>query len=489
MGSDRGVALAGGMAAAPAVAEPNAARPEAKQVDSDPTDQLIEGAFGGNAASVLLKIAAALDKARDKNERMFLIALRGAAYLGVGKIDLAVRSFDEGRRVEAGSNVTDRVRFVAGLAHERYDQSRIALDYLLANSPESVAAIELDMMWAYLRNDQVPKARLDDQRIALAEMDYGGADGASIRSHAVRILLARGKVAEATTLAPKIDDVDDVQAALIDRGMEKLWPTFERAAGPKMANLVARNLADAETAFAELPSKAANRRRLMSAYINANRRDDALVRGAEIGRTSAALASLDEEDGWVVNQHAMGLFRGGRAEEADRRYAELIAANPEKPWIVNMAINRLELLTMVGNHAAADKLIAYTEETGKSFGSPYAQQLIRHFKLCTAIRLKRTSQVPGLLADLKKFAKDAPTATIEGLMCAGDNAGATRIVLDNLADDEKRADFVMLLQRRQFVPNDPSLWSRYWLQLRDQPGVEAAFQKAGRDLPDLYYIR
>lgn len=483
------LALASGLAAAPVIAEPNAARPEAKQSNTDPVDELVTIVLGDKPGSAIPKIEAALELADEKSDRAFLLALRGAAYLGTGKIDLAVRDFDESHRVLPDSSLADRVRFVAGLAHKSYDQSRIALDQMLANSTESVKAIELDLMWHYLRNDNVEKARLDDQRVALARIDYGGADGISIRSAAVRILLTRGKIAEATALAPEIDDLDVVQSALIDRRMEPLWPTFERNAGPKMASFVAKNLSDAEADFANMPSKASNRRRLMSAYVNANRRDDALMRGAEIGRTPEAMASLDEEDGWVVNQHAMALFRGGRPDDADRRFADLIAANSEKSWIVNMAINRLELLTMVGKYEAADKLMAYTEATGKKFGSPYAQQLIRHMKLCTAIGLKRDPLVSAMLADLRKFAKDAPTATIEGLMCAGDIAGATKIVIDSLADEEKQNDFVMLLQRRQFVPDDPSLWSDYWLKLRDQPGVEAAFQKAGRDLPDIYYIK
>lgn len=486
-----GIALAMicALAAAPAAAEPDSARPQAKQSATDPVDELVGIVLSEKAGSALPKIQAMLAKADEKGERVFLLALRGAVYLGTGKTALAARDFDESRRILPDSDLADRIRFVAGIAHEQPDQSSIALDRLLATSPDSVMAIELDMMWHYLRNEKVARVRMDDQRVALAGMGYGGADGLSIRTAAVRILLARGKIAEATALASKVDDLDAVQVALIDRRMERLWPIFERSAGPKMANLVGKNLADAEAAFADLPSKASHRRRLMSAYVNDNRRDDALLRGAEIGRTPEALASLDEEDGWVVNQHARALFRGGRPDDADRRYAELIAANSEKSWIVNMAINRLELLAMVGKYAAADTLMAYTEATGKRFGSPYAQQLIRHMKLCTAIGLKRDSLVPALLADLRKFAKDAPAATIEGLMCAGDMAGATKIVLDNLANEEKADDFVMLLQRRQFVPNDPSLWSGYWLKLRDQPGVEAAFQKAGRDLPDIYYIR
>ena len=483
------LALVGGLVGSPAAAEPNAARPQAKQSATDPVAELVTMALSDNPGSAIPKIEAMLAQADEKSDRAFLLALRGAAYLGTGKTDLAARDFDESRRLLPDTSMVDRIRFIAGLAHERYDQSSIALDQLLTGSTASVMEIDLDLMWTYLRNDKVEKARLDDQRVALARLDYGGADGTSIRSAAVRILLVRGKIAEATALAPKIDDLDDVQSALIDRRMEPLWPTFERNAGPKMANLVAKNLAGVEADFANMPSKASNRRRLMSAYVNANRRDDALMRGAEIGRTPEALASLDEEDGWVVNQHAMALFRGGRPDDADRRYADLIAANSEKGWIVNMAINRLELLTMVGKYDAADKLMAYTEATGKRFGSPYAQQLIRHMKLCIAIGLKRDPRVSALLTDLRKFAKDAPTATIEGLMCAGDIAGATKIVLDSLADDEKQNEFIKLLQRRQFVPDDPSLWSDYWLKLRDQPGVEAAFQKVGRDLPATFHIK
>ena len=483
------LALVGGLVGSPAAAEPNAARPQAKQAEADVMDQLIEGALGDKPQATIDRIDGMIGRTTDKVDRAFLLALRGAGLLGTGKIDAAVRDFDDARRLAPDDGLADRIRFIAGLAHDRSDQAAIALDRLLTGPTANVMALDLPLMAKYLANDDVAKARVDDHRIALAKLNFGGFDGIYIRLGALRTLLARGRAAEATALVPGIDEVDAVQRALIDRRLETMWPTLERGAGPNMATLIAKNVADAEAAFAEDPSNADHRQRLMTVLALARRTTQVLERGAEIGRTREALASLDEQQGWVVNRHALELYRAGRREDADRRYAELVAANPEKSWIVNMAINRVELLAQVGNHAAAEKLLPFTEQVGKSFGSPYARQLIRRMQLCTAIGLKQTSRVPALLAELPKFGKDASTATVEGLLCAGDAAGAERVVLDGLAIEDSRGDYVLLLQRKPLDPDDPSLWIAAWPGLRARPAIEAAFLAAGRDLPDLYHVK
>lgn len=482
------IAVIGIVVGVPASAVFNASTSQAKQSE-DSVDDLVAMALGAEPRTAIHKIDVMLARLTGKEERGFFLALRGAAYIGIGKIDAAARDFDESRRLAPDDGVADNLRLIAGLVHKRFDQSSIALDQLLAGPPASVLAIERPIMGEYLSNTTVPANKLDDQRIALARLYYGGADGVLIRLQAVRVLLARGRDAEAIAMVPKVDEVDVVQSALIDRRLEPLWPSFERSAGAHMATLIAKNVTEAQAAFAERPSKADFRRRLMTALSAARRSPEALQRGAEIGQTPDALASLDEEDGWIVNDHAFALFRAGRRAEADQRFADLVQANSEKPWIVNMVINRLELLARVGNYAEADKLLANAEPTGKMFGSPFAQQLIRRIKLCTAVGLKQTSRVPGLNAELRAHAKDATTATVEGLLCAGDAAGAEKVVLEQLADAGSAPTFVTLLQRTPLTPDDPSLWSEAWPSLRNRPAVEAAFQKVGRDLPERYHIK
>ncbi len=482
--------LTGGFVIEPAAAEPSAARPDAKRAsDEDLGQALLSGVLAARPQATVDRITGMLALARDTGERASLLTLRGAGLIGLGKIDAANRDFSEARRLATPDIKVDYLYFFAAISHDRADQASIALDRLLAGPLENLMSVNPEYMHYYLATKKVPKAKLDDQRIGLAKASFGGPDFAFMRLAAVRILMARGRTAEAASLVPTINRVSMVQQALIDRRLEPLWPEFERFAGPKMAALANRVVASAEADFAVDPADFDRRRRLMEAYSAANRNADAIARGTEVGVTPDALAALDEPGGWVVNQHAMSLFREGKRAEADRRFADLIAANSAKPWIVNMTINRLELLTQVGNYTAADALVAYTEANGRSFASPYAKQLIRRMKMCTAVSLKQMAQVPALLAEVQAHAKDAQTATVEGLICAGDVAGAEKLALEGLADEDSRTSIVSQMQKKPLDPDDPSLWSDDWSALRDRPAVEAAFQKAGRDLPDLYRVK
>ena len=481
--------IIGFTASVPASAEQSATPPQPKHAETKSFDDLVEQALGTDPRAAIHKLDAMLAQLSGKEERGFFLALRGAANIGIGKIDAASRDFDESRQLAPDDGVADNLRLIAGLVHKRYDQSSIALDQLLAGRTANVLAIDRPIMGEYLSNKKVSQEKLDDQRIELAKLYYGGADGVLIRLRAVRTLVSRGRRPEAIALVPKVDEVDVLQSALIDRRLESLWPNFEQSAGAHMATLITRNVTEAQAAFAERPSKADYRRRLMTALAAARRVPEALQRGAEIGQTPKALASLDEEDAWVVNDHAFALFRAGKWSDADRRFADLIQANTEKPWIVNMVINRVELLARVGNYVEADKLLGSAEPFGKAFGSPFAQQLIRRIKLCTAVGLKQTALVQRLLAELKAHIKDSTTATVEGLLCAGDAAAAEKVVLEQLADADTASTSVALLQSAPLTPYDPSLWAEAWPSLRQRPAVEAAFQKAGRDLPDLYHIK
>jgi hypothetical protein len=129
------------------------------------------------------------------------------------------------------------------------------------------------------------------------------------------------------------------------------------------------------------------------------------------------------------------------------------------------------------------------EPTAKVEGSPYAQQLVRRLRYCTLTQLGRVAEADKYKADLLAHAADAPGATIEGLLCAGDMDGAEQLALTALAspDREKRTafeeDFVRHLQATPLPQDDPSVWQGRWADLRKRPAIAAAFDRLGRDMP------
>jgi hypothetical protein len=160
---------------------------------------------------------------------------------------------------------------------------------------------------------------------------------------------------------------------------------------------------------------------------------------------------------------------------------------PKEYWRVNMKINRLELLVLDGKFERALPLI---DPTSKVEGSPYADQLVRRLRYCTLSRLGRTNDATKFLPEMLAHASDAPGATIDGLLCAGQVDQAERVALTALKNpDEQRrlsfeSDFVRQLQRAPLTADDPSVWQTRWQELRARPAIAAEFDRLGRDLPD-----
>ena len=149
-------------------------------------------------------------------------------------------------------------------------------------------------------------------------------------------------------------------------------------------------------------------------------------------------------------------------------------------WRVSMLINRLELLVGDGKF---DQALSLMERTAKAPGSPYAEQLVRRLRFCTLGRLGRKDEMAKLRVDLMSHAKDAPGATIDGLLCVSDVDAAEKLALESLKNDSFHEDFVRQLQAKPLTSDDPSVWAGAWRSLRQRPAIVAEFNRLGRDLP------
>jgi hypothetical protein len=195
------------------------------------------------------------------------------------------------------------------------------------------------------------------------------------------------------------------------------------------------------------------------------------------------MSSADEQMGWAVNNVALAMHEAGKADDADRLFALLNDArmtNEEGSWRVSMKINRLELLVSDGKF---DRALPLIEPTAKVPGSPYAMQLVRRLRYCTMSGLGQKEEAAKLLPELLKYSSDAPSPTIDALLCAGQIDEAEKLALAALKKDEFQSEFVRELQSGPLTSDDPSVWSTGWKALRQRPAVAAEFDRLGRDMP------
>ena len=480
------------LVAGPVAAPSFAAQPATAQQKDNLLDRVMAALVAGRPETILPELdtaAAAARKAGDADAEGLIVGLRGNVLLSAGRREDAVKAFDLSAKLTKEQGFTNYLRFLVSIDKKAWADASGALDRLVAGYPDVVRDIDPQSVYYYLADNKVtPKAHLDDQRISLAEIGYGGADGVHLTLNAISALMRRGEIPRANELARFVTDVRRLQEALIDRQYEQLWPVFERNAGKHSTLAAASHIRRTRLAVDEKPEDRSKLRALVSALSTAGQHEEALATGAKVGATPSELAALDEDLAWVVNEHALALHRAGKKAEAEKRYSELIATNSSKPWIVSMVINRLELLVQDGNNQAADGLLTNADAVAAKFGNPYANQLVRRLKLCNAVALGRKDALSKLAADLRSHAADSEAATVEGLLCIDDLDGAEKITLKLLRDPETVGSVLASLQKTSLSRDDPSLWTVNWAKLRLRPAVAEAFAKAGRDLPDQYYV-
>lgn len=455
--------------------------------DEKALDELIDLAYSDPSLAISQINRAIPELGRDKEGKSFMLSLRGLANLLRGKVDLAESDLAEAKKLDPKSDIPAFYRFLGAFETENWAQVSRGFDELIAISPDRIKGLSPEIVYGYLREYKDPHA--DDQRVALAQIGFGDADGQWLNQEAAKILMARGKTAEAAKLIGAISDASLYQSMLVDRAFEPLWPSIETRSGPGMALVGKRGIEAAEKGVAAAPDDVRAKTRLVDAYANMRRFDDADRAGKAFAGTPETLRAVDQDGGWLVNAHAYALYGAGRKAEAKARFASLVDSRMSEGWIISMVINRIELIVRDGDFAEAERLMPVAEREVATKGSPYAKQLVRRLAICTAAGLGKADEVARRSAEFVAHADDADGASVEGLMCIGKTAEAKALVLKLLADKDKRQDAVKSLQKDAMIATDPSQWDGYWAQLRTDPEVEAAFQKAGRDLPPQFKVR
>jgi len=373
-----------------------------------------------------------------------------------------------------------RVILPAYFIVERADFAGLIIDRMIALAPDVVRELPTEWVYATLRNSGEPLETVEDRRVGLAELGFGGHQGDYMTNAAIGILMKRGDVARATSLLRYVDAPRAVENLLIQRRFAPVWPALSQQAGPGLANSREATVRFALQNYADKSDDSEALADLISAYRYTSRYSDAIALRNKLPTSAADFAGADEQMGWAVNNLALALHSSGQAEEADRLFASLNEALPANTWRVSMFINRVELLVQDGKFKAAIPLIATAEKEPKS---PYAEQLLRRLRYCALSRLNRQPEAAALRPMVIAHAKDAVGPTIDGFVCTGELDEAERLALQHLNDADFQEDFVRSLQRSPLTADDPSVWGR-WTTLRQRPAIAAAFDRLGRDLPE-----
>ena len=466
---------------------------EAQQVDdADDSSRMIERIFDQlyeEDYSGALKAIDGLAPIEPGNKvgRAAEASMRAAALLGLKRKAEAIRLFEEADRLAPDEFSHLTLKYDLALMTDDHGLAGQALDTLIARFPDVVRELPTASVFYLLgKLDKQDEAENEDRWVALAELGYGGAVmGDQISGHAIGILVKRGDVTAARNLLRYVNDPPSIENMLIQRRYAPLWGAIAQHAGPQLQSVRASSVEEAERLNADAPGNE-SLQLLIDTLRLAGRHNEAIALRAKLPATSKAMVAADEDLGWAVNHVALALHAVGRGVEADTLFALLNdapMAENSNGWRVSMIINRLELLVGDGKFDRADPLLDQAEATAKTYGNPYAQQLVRRLRYCTAVRLKRKAEAERLFADVLKHAADARHATVNALLCAGEVDKAEELAIASLAEEDFQAALVQSLQPRPLTSTDPSFWSARWSELAKRPRIAAAYAKFGRDMP------
>lgn len=386
--------------------------------------------------------------------------------------------------------------FESALETDQLDHAMEALGAASSGTPGDISeTVEPETVYALLR--ALRRAGREADAVAvevlLARNDYGGTDREvrdGLAATAVRAAIESGNLDDARARAAGIVDRYALRQMLTLAAYRPLWPMLEAQVGPGMASSNALALKDAQAqadalGIAEQSDAAADAQaRLMMALWNSGQRAQALDVGAQAFASPAALADADERGGWLIDSHAQLLAADGRIDASIRRYDSLTDLGiGERPWLISMRINRAMQLLAHGRYSQLLAGLDALEADTRTYGSPFAMQLVRQLRICGLMGDGRPEEARALLPALVKAEDDAPFAVARTLLCVGETEKAARIVLKALNDPSMVEAAVANLQPLTRADDPREITLR---PLLDRPEVAAAYARVGRDLPEQF---
>jgi hypothetical protein len=421
----------------------------------------------------------------DPKQRGAVQLQRAVAYAQYGRASDMKIALSEARHLLPGDIAPVNLQWLLAKGMGETKLAIEALDYLIDNFPADAQLVDSEQLWPFIRrlknNDNAAEA--NRLTLRLAAIGYGGdnfVDRDGVALSAIEILLDQSDVEKASYLASNIVDRQFLVTLLTRRKYSALWPSIERRIDEGMRLPLVQAVFSGENWMKREPDSLMARRTLMIAYQNAGRLTDADRTAATFAATPDEMSRIDEAGGWLINDHAYTLLAMNKPEASDARFASLATIDiKQAPWLISMLINRAELLIQSGRIEKADSLLTQLTSQAQQFGSPYAIQLVRRMTACVAHR-KKKPEAEALIKDMIAYAKDARSATAEGLLCVGRREDAAALAVAALSDPDE-ADGMIDTLRPPLPLRDPSKWGAP--DLLAYPAVLAAIDKLARPLP------
>lgn len=300
-------------------------------------------------------------------------------------------------------------------------------------------------------------------------------------------LIERGRLDEAGVVAGRIVTGDRVVAMLVDRRYQPLWSSLEVGAGPRLRTMQDRYVSAATAAAERAPGTPS----LIAARIEslrfANRMDEAVAAGKQLGSTSALVARAGDRAVWALNAYGYALADAGRPDEAVSQFDALASLGDKAmPENIGPVINRLLVLAAIGRDEDVLSRAPQTEALAAKYASDFGRQYIRQAKVCALSHLARDIDARAELAQMNRNPDTNRPALLAALLCLEGITDAEPVFLAMLDDPDLRGDALISIQPSSvggFETRRDDRMRRALAALAARPAVATRIAKVGRILP------
>ncbi len=291
---------------------------------------------------------------------------------------------------------------------------------------------------------------------------------------------AKGEAADVTT---HITASDALLAMRIDRRFDSIVSRNEAQFDIDAA--ADRELAQMQAVVERAPHVLKKTTELMDVLMRRGRYETALTLADSILEDRAAhredpdyLKAMGEGYNWILDYRARALAGLGRWNEAVAQLEAASRLSEDGGGNVSQIINFAELCNDVGQ---AERAMLILDRLGSN-RSQYGSAAAAMERLRAALQLDDTNQISESLRYLSDHRTDLPQAYQKALLAVGDLDGAAKLMIQRLADPERRRDALVTVQHYAQPPlTSVAAAERARLDsMISRRDVQAAIDKVGR---------
>ncbi|HEY0012988.1 MAG TPA: hypothetical protein VGB79_09070 [Allosphingosinicella sp.] len=350
-------------------------------------------------------------------------------------------------------------------------------------TPESVGSMLRDMRAA---GDTASPARLAE---TLLRAGYPGPDRSALEADGLRMILLRrdvegGDGVAARRLLPEVRSLSSSLSLATDRRFDALLAGDDDRIARVRAGIEAE---DRETA-SRLAGAPEDTDRLVerAAFLRSIGRDRAVLDLLlPLMGDPAIVVARGDKGLWLVNEAAHALVSTDAAGEGIELMRPLATMDlSQRPDLINTSINFVSLLYRTGRTEEALREAERLAVAGAEFATDYGEMIIWSVGACAAADLGRRGESDGWLRRMELKIDENPPAMIMALLCRGETQRAETVLIAALGNENWRESAILWFHDYDPRPR-PAVSQRQherFLQLRERPAVQAAFQRIGHRL-------